>query len=881
MGLTPVEYGQHLRGLLPRGHAWTERKGSTLEALAEGMGEEFAAADDRLGHLRDEVDPFLTLELLPEWERVLGLPDPCVTRTLTTAERRAAVVARLGEIGGQSRAFYQALAAALGFPDVQIIEYRPATCVSDCTSALTGGPWRHTWAVLTTLDRVTRATCVSTCVEPLASWGNDTLECALNRVKPAHTVLLFLYVPDPQPENLIFVYLDDAYFWSAWNDVVQFPEGDGSAPYLNRYPASPVVDSLVATGIRALNAKATSVCSPGRAGFHAGVYESHHGLGQVVRSDADGEAREFNDPGFEWRTIAEKLARVDGLQTGIFGKLHLFEDEETEDGLGYAGIEQRLGPWTHYELTRANLGQPPAPEGEIGDYYAYQVARGGVGEPQTIHDVFGPYATKYFFDKASAWIRSRPAGTPFFCMIPLHAPHAPFQYPPPEAIHTDYFTTDPPSAFKLQLSMQEAVDYYLGRFLAELPPEIREKTTVVVMSDNGADGTVLESGRDDDGKDFGPTWDALIDDPEQKVKQSVFRFGLEAQLVWSDPAAKTPGRTTTAPIHISDLHATVLAYFGAPILDDEPTHGLSVLAHLRDEAEPFYRWQGMQFSSYFKPNGHPQSILPAAANWSAGTNYAIGTEVNHRGRVYIAQTASGPAHGGPVEPGTAGSSTEWFLDRYRDHRLEMDVTGQPGGPDFNGRWALIRRLAMPDRLIQLFREDGTPVDPFELGAGIDLLFGSPAHLALHALLEARLEEALELPPGPRDSIRIVRADGEAGSLLHDEEGHFPYRRRDGVLGQYVAELALGDFPGFAALEKLESSGLLSDGGLLMLAPRIPAPSALGVRRADGFLGRLPLEEDGLPFRNAATLLGVLTVEGEGGGVTFTNAAGTEGTLLLI
>ena len=30
--------------------------------------------------------------------------------------------------------------------------------------------------------------------EPLRSWGNNLLECTMERIKPAHTVLIFAYV---------------------------------------------------------------------------------------------------------------------------------------------------------------------------------------------------------------------------------------------------------------------------------------------------------------------------------------------------------------------------------------------------------------------------------------------------------------------------------------------------------------------------------------------------------------------------------------------------------------------------------------------------------------------------------------------------------------
>ena len=80
--------------------------------------------------LERESDPRLTIELLPDWERNWGLPDPGVTAPLTIAERQFALVQRMTMLGAQSREFFIELAASIGY-HITISEYRVFVCGLD------------------------------------------------------------------------------------------------------------------------------------------------------------------------------------------------------------------------------------------------------------------------------------------------------------------------------------------------------------------------------------------------------------------------------------------------------------------------------------------------------------------------------------------------------------------------------------------------------------------------------------------------------------------------------------------------------------------------------------------------------------------------------
>lgn len=214
MSLPSTAYAEQLGKLLPPGRAWTRSKGSRLDQLTNGLGIELARVDRRGEDLLRESDPRTTSELLVDWERALGLPDPCTGPLDSVEKRRTALVGRLIQGGGQSRDFYVQLAAALGYT-ISIVEHRPpwideAVIGDELTEvdeppvvdhALIGDTladnvaWAFTWDVIA--EQVTQEYATVDNAEigdPLSTWGNGLLECTLGRLKPAHTHLRFLYI---------------------------------------------------------------------------------------------------------------------------------------------------------------------------------------------------------------------------------------------------------------------------------------------------------------------------------------------------------------------------------------------------------------------------------------------------------------------------------------------------------------------------------------------------------------------------------------------------------------------------------------------------------------------------------------------------------------
>ena len=195
MALNAKAYLQQLQSLLPRGLAWPRTADSYLGRLLSSFAEEFTRVDQRVDDLLGEADPRTTLELLPDWERLAGLPDPCVTVEQTVEQRQSALVTKLTMQGGQSRQYYIDMADSLGYEGTEIEEYFPFTCESYCDEFLNSLADRHTWTIYLDSDGGLEVmTCESPCDSFLQSFGDEVIECRINQYKPAHTAVLFAYV---------------------------------------------------------------------------------------------------------------------------------------------------------------------------------------------------------------------------------------------------------------------------------------------------------------------------------------------------------------------------------------------------------------------------------------------------------------------------------------------------------------------------------------------------------------------------------------------------------------------------------------------------------------------------------------------------------------
>ena len=90
--------------------------------------------------------------------------------------------------------FFIGFAQKLGY-GITITNYAPFRCgQSTCGQALGNQDWFFTWSVNAPQNTVVRfAAAKSVAGDPLASWGNQVLECEISAMAPAHAILQFHY----------------------------------------------------------------------------------------------------------------------------------------------------------------------------------------------------------------------------------------------------------------------------------------------------------------------------------------------------------------------------------------------------------------------------------------------------------------------------------------------------------------------------------------------------------------------------------------------------------------------------------------------------------------------------------------------------------------
>lgn len=183
-----------LQALMPRGLAWPRNPAAVMAQVESGLAPTWSRHTAANNDLLIDAFPATAVQLLPEWEATLGLPDPCAGSSPTLQGRQQQVVARLTNSGGQSIPYFIAYAATLGYA-VTVTEFTPFRVGQQRAGCQVGTQdWAFTWQINSALNTVTYFSAgQSYAGQALASWGNAVLQCELTEIKPAHTYLNFAY----------------------------------------------------------------------------------------------------------------------------------------------------------------------------------------------------------------------------------------------------------------------------------------------------------------------------------------------------------------------------------------------------------------------------------------------------------------------------------------------------------------------------------------------------------------------------------------------------------------------------------------------------------------------------------------------------------------
>lgn len=178
MGRPASSYKKLLEALLPGGKAWSRDAGA-MPDLLDGISQELSCVDGQIDSLVGERDSRTTSALLPEFEADLDITPETGA---TDEERRIAVKAALLAMGGQDPQYFIDLASAMDYV-ITITEYRPAWCGELAVGEPCGNQEViFVWRVNLQYDKNYE--------DPT---GAD-LEIVLQRMKPAHTEMIFCLV---------------------------------------------------------------------------------------------------------------------------------------------------------------------------------------------------------------------------------------------------------------------------------------------------------------------------------------------------------------------------------------------------------------------------------------------------------------------------------------------------------------------------------------------------------------------------------------------------------------------------------------------------------------------------------------------------------------
>ena len=108
--------------LYPPGELFRIEVGTERHKLNQGIADELVRVNQRGADLIEETDPRTATETLPEWEKMLSLPDDVVTVIPgTDEERRVAVAQKYISQGGQDYAYFERVCASCGYPLISIV----------------------------------------------------------------------------------------------------------------------------------------------------------------------------------------------------------------------------------------------------------------------------------------------------------------------------------------------------------------------------------------------------------------------------------------------------------------------------------------------------------------------------------------------------------------------------------------------------------------------------------------------------------------------------------------------------------------------------------------------------------------------------------------
>ena len=234
---------------------------------------------------------------------------------------------------------------------------------------------------------------------------------------------------------------------------------------------TPNIDKLARSGIRCTSGYVSApYCSPSRAGFLTGRYQTRFGH---EFNPHVGEEGKLGLP-LDQRTIAD-LLRTAGYRTGLIGKWHQgFSKNHHPQSRGFDDFFGFLVGGHNYGLSKDA-------ESKFSSVYAFnQINRG-----REVQKIDG-FATEVFTDEAIRFMKQSKE-KPWFLYLAYNAVHTPLEISEKLKDRVPADVKDP--ARRGYLALLIGLDDAVGRIMAHLRETGQDENTLIVFfSDNGGSG---------------------------------------------------------------------------------------------------------------------------------------------------------------------------------------------------------------------------------------------------------------------------------------------------------------------------------------------------------------------------------------------------------
>ena len=338
----------------------------------------------------------------------------------------------------------------------------------------------------------------------------------------------------PAKPNIIFILVDD----------YGIP---GVGCYGGIYQ-TPNIDALAAGGIRFERCFSSPLCAPSRAlcmmgryGFRTGVVDNPHGGRATPKKEI----------------CVAKTMKTAGYATAVAGKWRQ---------LGYFNSKAEGAVWGFDESLLWGNGAG----GEGGDrYWGTDFVQNG----QPLKGIKGRYGPDILHEFVVDFIR-RHRDEPFFIYYPMTMIHGSFR-PTPDMPKN---VTDRPVLYK---GMIAYLDKLMGKLVEELDKmNLREKTLIVFVGDNGSVDTGTVHGR-------------TVDGVKHELKEGGSRVPLIANWKGTAPA----GKVLPDLVDFTDFYVTFAELAGAKLPEGHKLDGHSFAPQLRGEKGNPREWVYAQIAN--------------------------------------------------------------------------------------------------------------------------------------------------------------------------------------------------------------------------------------------------------------------------------------------